>query len=175
MCYWACLSKKFTQFVHRSCLYFCGLGFFLISMVTLRELPAANLTDVLLVTKTISRCHNWLQTALWFEQLSVSKWGGRVFWLGSLSVVVAGEGGVSAQQLMPQCAGSSLYLNVLPYKIYVCIQLATSCWMCIWGIVALSLILLPIFTCTNMVAAIKDCWSCCEIIIEVLYSSAGQY
>lgn len=51
--------------------------------------------------------------------------------LGSLYIVVAGEGGISAQQLLSQCAGSSSYLNVLPYNIYVYIQLATSYWMCI--------------------------------------------
>lgn len=57
----------------------CCLVFLLISMVTLRELPTANLTDVLLVAETTSRCHNWLRAVLWFEQLSACKWGGRVF------------------------------------------------------------------------------------------------
>lgn len=153
----------------------CFGGFLLIYMVTLRELPTANLADVLLVAETTSRCHNWLQAVLWFWQLSACKRGGRVFGWNPFKLWWQERRSCICTTACIAVCRVIFVPYVLPYNIYVYIQLATSYWMCIWGIVALSLILLPIFSCTNMVAAIKDCWSCCEIIIEVLYSSAGQY
>lgn len=66
------------------CVCVCGLGVLLISIITLRELPTANVADVLSVAET-SMCHNCrLQTVLWFKQLSTCRWGGEAVYLGSL-------------------------------------------------------------------------------------------
>lgn len=78
MCYQGCFSAKKKLHNLYVVLVFIlnflgGLGGGLIAMVISRELPTANLADVLLVAETTSRCHNWLRTVLWPEQLSASQ------------------------------------------------------------------------------------------------------
>lgn len=119
-----------------------------------------------------SKCHNRLQAVLCFEGLSESRQGGVGVW--DPFQLWWQEKEVYLHNSLYQCAGPSLYLTS-----YYIIYMYVSSWLHLTGCVSEalwpSLILLPIFSCTNMVTAVKGCWRCCEITIEVLYSSAGQY